>query len=134
MQSCAADNVTNNHKNKVLPLWRNVLIYFRQIANHFAHDTIGDRQCEPSKEVLFWCLSRCTSDSDPWLWLQLKLVRLVGMMLVVFVRKNISNNIRGMRAGTIGTGIMGMMVGVGIVECWLSKSPPGCPTTSGVRH
>lgn len=42
-------------------------------------------------------------------YIRLKLVRLVGMMLVVFARTNIRKNIRGVRAGTIGTGIMGMM-------------------------
>ena len=93
----------------ILRLQKSVL----SLANKFYFGAYRDANC------------RCMSDSEPRLCLQLKLVRLVGMMLVVFVRRNISNNIRGMRAGTIGTGIMGMMVGVRIVECWLSKSPPG---------
>ena len=35
MQSCIADNINNNDRNNVSPIWRRILIYFRQIANRF---------------------------------------------------------------------------------------------------
>ena len=36
MQSYTADNDNNNDQFKVLPIWRRVLIYFRQFANVLA--------------------------------------------------------------------------------------------------
>ena len=44
MQSCTADNFSNNDQDNVSPIWRRVLFYFCQIANRFAYDAIGDRQ------------------------------------------------------------------------------------------
>ena len=44
MQSCIADNINNNDRNNVSPIWQRVLIYFRQIANRFVYGAIGDRQ------------------------------------------------------------------------------------------
>jgi len=44
MQSCTTDNINDNDQNNVSLIWRRVLFYFRQIANHFAYGVIGDRQ------------------------------------------------------------------------------------------
>ena len=46
--------------------------------------------------------------------LQVKLIRLVGIMLIVFVRDELSVNIQLMAYDTVATGIMGMMVSVNI--------------------
>ncbi|KAI0240801.1 Inositol polyphosphate 5-phosphatase OCRL [Lamellibrachia satsuma] len=56
-----------------------------------------------------WYKKVCDSLHSKAQYIRLKLVRLVGMMLIVFARTNIRKSIRGVRAGTIGTGIMGMM-------------------------
>ena len=37
-------------------------------------------------------------------------MRLVGIMLVVFVKKDICSHIYNMESSTVGTGLMGMMV------------------------
>ena len=44
MQSCFADNINNNDKYNVSPIWRRLLIFFRQIENRFAYGANGDRQ------------------------------------------------------------------------------------------
>ena len=44
MQSCIADNINNNDRYNVSPIWRRGLIYFRQIENRFAYGANGDRQ------------------------------------------------------------------------------------------
>ena len=36
MQSCIADDINNNYRNNVSRIWQRILIYFHQIANHFA--------------------------------------------------------------------------------------------------
>lgn len=42
--------------------------------------------------------------------LQLRLVRLVGIMLVVYVREALMKNITDVSDKTVGTGLLGMMV------------------------
>ena len=44
-------------------------------------------------------------------FVQLKLVRLVGIMLVVYVRKSLFGCIRDVSEKSVGTGLLGMMVG-----------------------
>ena len=44
MQSCTADNVTNNNSNNISQIWRRVFIYFRQIENRFDYKAIGESQ------------------------------------------------------------------------------------------
>lgn len=42
--------------------------------------------------------------------LQIRIIRLVGMMLVVFVKKTLKSHIKEISAEHVGTGIMGKMV------------------------
>ena len=42
--------------------------------------------------------------------MQVKLIRLVGMMLVVFIRHDLAQHLCDVSAETVGTGILGMMV------------------------
>ena len=40
----------------------------------------------------------------------MKLIRLIGMMLVVFVKKELQEHVSDIAACTVGTGILGKMV------------------------
>lgn len=42
--------------------------------------------------------------------LQLRIIRLVGMMLAVYVKRTLKNHIKDVAAEHVGTGIMGKMV------------------------
>lgn len=52
----------------------------------------------------------------------MKLVRLVGIMLLLYVKAELALNISEVEAETVGTGIMGRMVRMGTV-CEKQKSP-----------
>ncbi len=45
-------------------------------------------------------------------YFQVKLIRLVGMMLVVFIQEKLVNRIYDVEASQVGTGIMGMLVSI----------------------
>ena len=40
----------------------------------------------------------------------MKLIRLVGMMLIVFIREKLKSKLSNVLSATVGTGIMGTMV------------------------
>lgn len=45
-------------------------------------------------------------------YVKVKLIRLIGMMLVVFVKKELQEHVSDVAACTVGTGILGKMVSI----------------------
>lgn len=80
---------------------------------------IGFQELDLSKEAFVFndsareeeWLQACTLSLHPGaVYVKVKLVRLIGMMLIVFVKRELEEHVSNVAAETVGTGILGKMV------------------------
>jgi len=80
---------------------------------------IGFQELDLSKEVFLFgesaredeWLQACSISLHPKsIYVKLKLIRLIGMMLIVFIKKELEEFVSNIAAETVGTGILGKMV------------------------